>query len=34
MIDATLKLIKENIFEEPKVEIVTAYQNHNQEIIR
>jgi hypothetical protein len=29
MIDETLKLIKENIFEKPEVEIVTSYQNHN-----
>jgi hypothetical protein len=34
MIDATLKLIKEKIFEEPEVEIVISYQNHNQQTIR
>ena len=32
--DATLKLIKENIFEEPEVEIVTSYHNHNRKTIK
>jgi hypothetical protein len=34
MIDATLKLIKENIFQELEVEIETSYHNHNRKIIR
>jgi hypothetical protein len=34
MMDATLKLIRENIFEEPKVSIVTYYQNQNRKIVR
>jgi hypothetical protein len=29
VMDATLKWIKENIFEEPEVEIVTSYHNQN-----
>jgi len=34
MMDATPKLIKERIFEEPKVDIVTTYQNQKQQIVR
>ena len=34
MIDAAMELIKDNIFEEPKVEIVISYQNHNRQTMR
>jgi hypothetical protein len=34
VIDATLKLIKENIFEELEVEIVTTYQIQDRQIDR
>jgi hypothetical protein len=33
-IDTTLKLIKERIFEEPEVEIVTTYHNQNRQTVR
>jgi hypothetical protein len=32
--DTTLKLIKENIFEETEVGIITSYQNQNRQIVR
>jgi hypothetical protein len=30
LVDTKLKLVRDRIFEEPKFEIVTAYQNHNR----
>jgi hypothetical protein len=34
VIDVALKLIKENIFEEPKFVIVLAYHNQNRQTFR
>jgi hypothetical protein len=33
-IDTTLKLVRDRIFEEPKVEVVISYQNQNRQTVK
>jgi hypothetical protein len=34
MVDTTLKVVRDRIFEEPEFEIVTTYQNQNRQTVR